>query len=274
MKGTSLSETRVMDLMPPMITRPTSALSTMATATGGTWKFWVMLPTTAFACTMQPMPKPQSDASSANSMPAQRACKPRSSAYIAPPIMLPFSLLTRYLTPMMVSAYFVAIPNTPVSHIHSTEPGPPRAMAVPTPTMLPVPIVDDSAVVSAPNWDTSPSESSSRVTLILMALKMSFWMKPVRIVMKMWVPKSSTISGQPHRKLSSLAIISAMFHSSLVICLVYYHKIPFQASVNCYGNNTLINTSVFSSDASIDFAGLHGSLARKYVLWTVYAKAG
>ena len=183
MKGTSLSETRVMDLMPPMITRPTSTLSTMATGSAGMWKFWVMLPTTALACTMQPMPKPHSDASSANSMPAQRACRPRSSAYIAPPIMVPFSLFTRYFTAMMVSAYLVAMPNTPVSHIHSTEPGPPSAMAVPTPTMLPVPMVEDSAVVSAPNWETSPSESSSLVTLMRIALKMSFWMNPVRIVM-------------------------------------------------------------------------------------------
>ena len=86
---------------------------------------------------------------------------------------------------MMVSAYFVAMPNTPVSHIHSTDPGPPRAMAVPTPTILPVPMVEDSAVVKAPNWDTSPSVPSSRVTLMRIALKMSFWIKPVRIVMKM-----------------------------------------------------------------------------------------
>jgi hypothetical protein len=44
----------------------------------------------------------------------------------------------------------VAIPKMPVSHIQRTAPGPPAATAVATPTMLPVPIVAASAVVSAP----------------------------------------------------------------------------------------------------------------------------
>ena len=49
-----------------------------------------------------------------------------------------------------LSEYFVEMPNTPVSHIHSTAPGPPEATAVATPTMLPVPIVAAKAVVNAP----------------------------------------------------------------------------------------------------------------------------
>ena len=53
---------------------------------------------------------------------------------------------TRYFTAAKVSAYLVAMPNTPVSHIQSTAPGPPAKMAVPTPTMLPVPMVAESAV--------------------------------------------------------------------------------------------------------------------------------
>ena len=55
---------------------------------------------------------------------------------IAPPSMLPLWSFTRYFTAANVSEYFVAMPNTPVSHIHSTAPGPPARMAVPTPTML------------------------------------------------------------------------------------------------------------------------------------------
>lgn len=54
------------------------------------------------------------------------------------------------------------MPNTPVSHIHSTAPGPPSETAVATPTMLPVPMVAASAVVSAPKWLTSPSPSRVR----------------------------------------------------------------------------------------------------------------
>ena len=69
----------------------------------------------------------------------------------------------RYFTASTASAYLVAMPKTPVSHIQSTAPGPPAATAVATPTMLPVPIVAASAVVSAPNWLMSPSPSRSRL---------------------------------------------------------------------------------------------------------------
>jgi hypothetical protein len=75
---------------------------------------------------------------------------------MGPPAIVPSAALTRYFTDRSASAYFVAIPNTPVSHIHRTAPGPPAATAVETPTMLPVPIVAASAVVRAPNWLTSP----------------------------------------------------------------------------------------------------------------------
>ena len=61
------------------------------------------------------------------------------------------------------------MPNTPVSHIQNTAPGPPAMIAVATPTMEPVPIVPAKAVTSAPNWLTSPSLSSSLTTDILMA---------------------------------------------------------------------------------------------------------
>ena len=70
--------------------------------------------------------------------------------------------MIRYFTASSASAYLVAMPKTPVSHIQSTAPGPPAATAVATPTMLPVPIVAASAVVSAPNWLTSPSPSAER----------------------------------------------------------------------------------------------------------------
>src|SRR5213075_3114363 len=68
----------------------------------------------------------------------------------------PPSVLMRYFTERTASEYFVAIPKTPVSHIQSTAPGPPAAMAVATPTMFPVPMVAANAVVNAPNWLMSP----------------------------------------------------------------------------------------------------------------------
>ena len=96
--------------------------------------------------------------------------RPRSSAYIAPPIMRPSAVCTRYLTAIRLSAYLVAMPNTPVSQHHRTAPGPPMKIAVPTPMMLPVPMVEASAVVRAWNWLTSPGASGSLVKESLMAV--------------------------------------------------------------------------------------------------------
>ena len=59
------------------------------------------------------------------------------------------------------SAYFVAIPKKAASRIHNNAPGPPTFIAVPTPTMFPVPIVADKAVHNAPKLETSPCASSS-----------------------------------------------------------------------------------------------------------------
>ena len=99
------------------------------------------------------------------------------------------------------------MPNTPVSHIHRTAPGPPDMIAVATPTMLPVPIVADSAVHKAPNWEMSPSASGSRVTESLIARGSFLWMKPVRTVRKTCDPKSRMIIGGPQTAASMLLMI-------------------------------------------------------------------
>ena len=72
------------------------------------------------------VPQPNSANSTAITLPNFFHLRPRSSAYIAPPIMRPSAVCTRYLTAIRLSAYFVAMPNTPVSQHHSTAPGPPR----------------------------------------------------------------------------------------------------------------------------------------------------
>ena len=51
------------------------------------------------------------------------------------------------------------MPKMAVIHIQNTAPGPPVTTAVATPAMLPVPMVADKAVISAPKCDTSPSWS-------------------------------------------------------------------------------------------------------------------
>ena len=86
--------------------------------------------------------------------------------------MVPSFVLTLYFTESRDSAYFVAMPKTPVSQHQRTAPGPPRPTAVATPTMFPVPMVAASAVARAPNWLTSPLPYSSFWTDKRMPLKM------------------------------------------------------------------------------------------------------
>ena len=143
--------------------------------------------------------------------PAFLFLKPRSRAYMAPPSILPEWSFTRYFTPMNTSEYFVAMPRMPVIHIQKMAPGPPNRRPVPTPTMLPVPMVAASAVVSAPNCVMSPSalDGSSFVTDSLMPVPIFLWMNPVRIVMKMCVPSSSRIMIGPHTNPSTASITSS-----------------------------------------------------------------
>ena len=142
---------------------------------------------------------------------------------MAPPCILPSGVRTRYLTAMRDSAYLVAMPNTPAIQHQNTAPGPPRKMAVPTPTMLPVPMVDARAVVRAWNWLTSPGASGSRVMDSLMPVQVLRWMTPVRTVMNTWVPKSRTIMGRPQMKSSSQLMKLMMISTrSPLFSLVYW----------------------------------------------------
>ena len=162
-----------------------------------------MTPEREFDWTDAPMPNDAINANSAKStartLPSFLCLKPRSSAYMAPPSISPRWSLTRYLTEMKVSAYLVAMPKIPVIHIQKMAPGPPKNRPVATPTMLPVPIVAARAVVSAPNCETSPSDSvSCAVNDSLMAVPSFRWMNLVRMVMNRCVPRSKTIIAQPH----------------------------------------------------------------------------
>ena len=53
------------------------------------------------------------------------------------------------------------MPTSAVIHIQNTAPGPPSAMAVATPAMLPTPIVAARQVMSAENGLTSPGRLGS-----------------------------------------------------------------------------------------------------------------
>src|SRR6185503_11645651 len=162
MNGTSASQTFAMDWMPPRITTAVRTVMMAPDTQGDTCQVSLTMAAIEFACTMQPMPKAATAVRQAKIMPSHFACRPRSSTYMGPPAMVPLAVTIRYFTESTASAYLVAIPNTPVSHIQSTAPGPPAATAVATPTMLPVPMVAARAVISAPNWLMSPGPWRSR----------------------------------------------------------------------------------------------------------------
>ena len=185
-----------------------------------------MISEIALICVPQPIPNEASMASSANSTPSHFMFSPRSSAYIAPPCMRPSLVCTRYLTAIRLSAYLVAMPNTPVSQHHSTAPGPPRNTAVPTPTILPVPMVDASAVVSAWNWLTSPGESGSFVTDSRIPVNVLRWIKPVRTVMNRCVPISITIIGRPQIQLS--IAVTILENVSMILPLPLFNEFQMQ----------------------------------------------
>ena len=68
---------------------------------------------------------------------------------MGPPTHWPLAFFSRYFTATTTSAYLVAMPTSAVIHIQNTAPGPPTAMAVATPAILPVPTVADRAVIKA-----------------------------------------------------------------------------------------------------------------------------
>ncbi len=148
---------------------------------------------------MFPMPKAAIAVNSANTTPAHFILSPCSRAHMGPPSIVPSDVLTLYLTPSRASEYFVAMPKTPVSHVQRTAPGPPSATAVATPMILPVPIVAANAVVSAPNWLTSPSPSLDLPREIFIPNGTNRWMKRRRNVRKMCVPNRRTSMGGPQR---------------------------------------------------------------------------
>ena len=59
-----------------------------------------------------------------------------------------FAILNSQVEP---SEYLVAIPKRAVSHIQKIAPGPPKVIAVATPTILPIPTVAAKAVISVEN---------------------------------------------------------------------------------------------------------------------------
>ncbi len=151
MKGTTFSATAPIRLIPPRITAPVKTVITMPLIHVSMPKAFSTALAIPLAWTMLPIPKPASPPKMAKAVPSHCQCFPSPflMANIGPPACSPLSSTSRYFTATTTSAYFVAIPTKAVTHIQNSAPGPPTAIAVATPAMLPVPMVADSAVISA-----------------------------------------------------------------------------------------------------------------------------
>ncbi len=108
----------------------------------GSWA-WTA-PATLPAWTALPMPKLATTAKIAKAIARtfpSGPLMPSERYHCGPPVFWPLRLVCRNLTPRTASEYLVAMPTRPVTHIQNRAPGPPRAMAAPTPPMLPTPTV-------------------------------------------------------------------------------------------------------------------------------------
>ena len=202
-----------------------------ATAMGGMAKGTLFSMTSAMALIWvpQPMPKEATVASRAKSTPSHFMFSPRSRAYMAPPCILPSLVRTRYFTAIRLSAYLVAMPNTPAIQHQNTAPGPPRKMAVPTPMMLPVPMVEARAVVRA--WKLAHVAGGVRVAGHRQAdagEELALDEAGARRHETGWVPSSRTIMGMPQIK-SSSQLMKLMIPSKCLSPLFVFFGFPLFA---------------------------------------------
>src|SRR5574344_294287 len=150
-KGTNTLQTLAIHFTPPIITRPTRNAITIPVMYGDTEKLSLINVEIDFAWLIFPIPNAAKAVAIQKNTANQCLCITLSSTTIGPPNILPLSVLILYFTDNRDSEYLVAIPSTPVSQHQNTAPGPPAAIAIPTPIIFPVPIVAAKATINAPN---------------------------------------------------------------------------------------------------------------------------
>ena len=236
-----------MDLIPPTIISKETTVITIPVTHVGTLKVECNAPAIEFPCVMFPIPKEAITANRAKShartAPNVLFFRPFFIVYIGPPLISPLAFISRYLIASMHSLNLEVRPNAPETHIHTRAPGPPDTIAVATPTILPVPIVAASAVVSAENGETSPSP---RLFVRASLLRVLFSAYPrflhvrnlVRNVRNIPVPTNRTSITGPQTKSSICAIISFNCSISMFPPLFLYIKVLPTASKKCifFGN--------------------------------------
>src|SRR5574344_1705739 len=124
MKGTSMLQTLAMLLTPPRMTAAVRRQMMRPVIHVGTPHDVNANVEMALACTVFPMPKDAMVVNMANNVAIHFQPSPFSRAYIGPPNIPPFGVLSRYLIARRPSPYFVAMPKTPVNQHHNTAPGP------------------------------------------------------------------------------------------------------------------------------------------------------
>src|SRR5918993_2887763 len=221
MVGTSASATRPIRLMPPRITSPVRAVRNRPVIHVGAPNEACITAVMLLAWTILPMPKPAIPPKIAKAVPSQAHFVPSPflMAYIGPPMCSPFSSTSRYCTASTTSQYLVAKPTRAVIHIQNRAPGPPSAIAVATPTMLPVPTVAASAVISAAKGLISPSLSGPArrpphnnlkpVPILKIGMSLS------RYCRNSPVPRIAMIMGTPQTM--SLNNLSRLFRASMSV---------------------------------------------------------
>ena len=155
MAGTSFSLTLPTRPMPPRITAPVHRATTTPTASRSqpraAWRAaemeldWTIAPPVREAATHH-----------RENHPAAPLHPSRRERYSIGPPSQPLEVRRRYFTAKVFSTKLVISPTKAEIHIQNTAPGPPKKMAVATPAMEPVPMVEARAVARAWIWVREP----------------------------------------------------------------------------------------------------------------------
>ena len=156
MNGTSTPATEPIRLMPPMMTiatrmariRPViySGMSVTSRVMSPTLHAWnIFPPVTADTSSVRQKSTPMN----LPSPPRPHSLRPLATTNIGPPCGLSGSDVSRKSIDCVTSVLLSAMPTKPTIHIQNTAPGPPIAMAIATPAILPRPTVAESAAESA-----------------------------------------------------------------------------------------------------------------------------
>jgi hypothetical protein len=89
-------------------------------------------------------------------------------------------MILRNVCPRMTSTILVAMPSAARTHIQNTAPGPPMAMEVQTPAMLPFPTTVAREAVSAWKGEMSPSREVPVSPVLLRPKSRRNW-NPIRL---------------------------------------------------------------------------------------------